>query len=126
MRIVITSSGTVRKAPTAPPVAPRSASASSVSTSRSLKLCGELMMYDLRPSKTASWIAPKGTSRHSDALHARIALARPSLVPSTRCTATLVEGSMPLCTRDLIASAGARTTEPAHSPSAPSMCGCSL
>ena len=53
----------------------KEASASSVSTLRSLKLCGELMMYDLRPSKTASWIAPKGTSRHSEALHARSAFA---------------------------------------------------
>ena len=54
-----------------------------------------------------------------DAFHARPTLARPSEVPRTVWKDSAVLASRPDCTRDLIASAGARSSEPNVSPSAP-------
>ena len=58
---------------------------------------GELMMNVLSDSKRASWMAPNGTSRKSEADHALRTLSRPSSEPSTELKAPAVVGSAPDC-----------------------------
>mmetsp|Transcript_37022 Transcript_37022/g.94655 ORF Transcript_37022/g.94655 Transcript_37022/m.94655 type:complete len:200 (-) Transcript_37022:302-901(-) len=100
-----------------PPKAPKSASKPMVLASKDNS--GKFTMKSLTPSKMAIWIAPAGTSRQQDALHARNMFCRPSGEPSTRCAEANAEASLPDCKLDLIASAGARITEPHSSPAAP-------
>mmetsp|Transcript_8623 Transcript_8623/g.14995 ORF Transcript_8623/g.14995 Transcript_8623/m.14995 type:complete len:88 (+) Transcript_8623:785-1048(+) len=64
-------------------------------------------------------MAPKGTSRHTDADHTLTTLARDVDAPNTRCAASNASLAIPDWTVDLMASAGARTMDPTISPMAP-------